>query len=242
MIAVNANLMHKGAMMSSEKKILIVDDDETLRGSLAEQFALHEEFLSEEAATGGEGLEKAKNTHLDLVLLDVGLPDFDGREVCRLMRKAGVKCPIIMLTGHDSEADTILGLDAGANDYVTKPFRFGVLLARVRAHLRSHEQSEDAVFQIGHYTFKPAAKVLEDAEANKIRLTEKETAILKYLYRAGDKVVGRDILLHEVWGYNSGVTTHTLETHIYRLRQKIERDPSNAALLVTETGGYRLIP
>ena len=228
--------------MSGAKKILIVDDDETLRGALAEQLALHEEFLVAEAANGADGLEQTKSAHVDLILLDVGLPDFDGREVCRLMRKGGVKCPIIMLTGHDSEADTILGLDAGANDYVTKPFRFGVLLARVRAHLRSHEQSEDAVFQIGHYTFRPSAKLLEDAEQNKVRLTEKETAILKYLYRAGDRVVGRDILLHEVWGYNSGVTTHTLETHIYRLRQKIETDPSNASLLVTETGGYRLVP
>jgi DNA-binding response OmpR family regulator len=228
--------------MSTTKKILIVDDDETLREALADQLALHEEFIVVEAKTGAEGLEKAKAGHVDLLLLDVGLPDFDGREVCRLMRKAGVKCPIIMLTGHDSEADTILGLDAGANDYVTKPFRFGVLLARVRAHLRSHEQSEDAVFKIGRYTFKPSAKALEDDKSSKIRLTEKETAILKYLYRAGERVVGRDILLHEVWGYNSGVTTHTLETHIYRLRQKIETDPSNATLLVTETGGYRLAP
>ena len=228
--------------MSAAKKLLIVDDDDTLRGALSEQLALHEEFLVEEASTGAEGLEKIKNAHVDLVLLDVGLPDFDGREVCRLMRKARLKCPIIMLTGHDSEADTILGLDAGANDYVTKPFRFGVLLARVRAHLRSHEQSEDAIFQIGPYTFRPSSKVLEDEQENKVRLTEKETAILKYLYRAGDRVVGRDILLHEVWGYNSGVTTHTLETHIYRLRQKIEADPSNASLLVTETGGYRLVP
>ena len=228
--------------MSGAKKILIVDDDETLRQTLADQLALHEEFATQQAATGTEGLELAKASHFDLVLLDVGLPDFDGREVCRLMRKGGVQCPIVMLTGHDSEADTILGLDAGANDYVTQPFRFGILLARVRAHLRSHEQSEDAVFQIGPYSFKPAMKVLEDENEKKIRLTEKESAILKYLYRAGDRVVGRDILLHEVWGYNSGVTTHTLETHIYRLRQKIERDPSNASLLVTETGGYRLIP
>lgn len=228
--------------MSGTKKILIVDDDETLRSTLSEQLALHEEFETDEAATGAEGLEKSKSSHVDLVLLDVGLPDFDGREVCRLMRKAGVKCPIIMLTGHDSEADTILGLDAGANDYVAKPFRFGILLARVRAHLRSHEQSEDAVFQIGSYTFKPAMKLLENEnEKKKVRLTEKETAILKYLYRAGG-VVSRDVLLHEVWGYNSGVTTHTLETHIYRLRQKIEQDPSNAELLVTETGGYRLVP
>ncbi len=229
--------------MSGAKKILIVDDDDTLRSTLSEQLALHEEFETDEAATGAEGLEKSKTSHVDLVLLDVGLPDFDGREVCRLMRKAGVKCPIIMLTGHDSEADTILGLDAGANDYVAKPFRFGILLARVRAHLRSHEQSEDAVFQIGSYTFKPAMKLLENEnEKKKVRLTEKETAILKYLYRSGDKVVSRDVLLDEVWGYNAGVATHTLETHIYRLRQKIETDPSDAKLLVTETGGYRLAP
>jgi DNA-binding response OmpR family regulator len=212
------------------------------RASLAEHLALHEEFESNEVVTGSEGLEKVKTTHVDLVILDVSLPDFDGREVCQLMRKFGVKCPVIMVAGRDSEADTILGLDAGANDYVTKPFRFGVLLARVRAHLRSHEQSEDAVFQIGQYTFRPGAKVLEDEESNKVRLTEKETAILKYLYRSGDRVVGRDLLLHEVWGYNSGVATHTLETHIHRLRQKIEHDPSNAQLLVTETGGYRLAP
>ena len=158
-----------------------------------------------------------------------------------MMRKAGVKCPVIMLTAADSDADTILGLESGANDYVTKPFKFAVLLARVRAQLRQHEQSEDAVFAIGQYTFKPASKLLVDEKDNKIRLTEKETSILKYLYRSGDKVVSRDTLLHEVWGYNAGVTTHTLETHIYRLRQKIEADPSNAAILVTEPGGYRLV-
>lgn len=228
--------------MSMEKRILIVDDDEALREALAEQLGLHEEFTSQIAGTAAEGLEAARQTHTDLILLDVGLPDMDGREACRLMRKAGVTAPIIMLTAADSEADTILGLDAGANDYVTKPFRFGVLLARIRAHLRQHEQSEDAVFTIGPYTFKPSAKMLLDAAEKKVRLTEKETAILKYLFRAGQKVVARDVLLHEVWGYNAGVTTHTLETHIYRLRQKIERDPSNAELLVTDAGGYKLVP
>ena len=145
-----------------------------------------------------------------------------------------------MLTGHTTDSDTILGLDAGANDYVSKPFKFPVLLARIRAQLRQHEQSEDAVFTIGPYTFKPAAKMLLDDDEKKIRLTEKETNILKFLYRANESVVARDVLLHEVWGYNAGVTTHTLETHIYRLRQKIEPDPSNARLLVTESGGYRL--
>lgn len=228
--------------MTTGKKILLVDDDDSLRNSLSEQLRLHEEFLTAEAATAAEALETTKGEYFDAVILDVGLPDMDGREVCRLMRRNGVKSPIIMLTGQDTDADQILGLDAGANDYVTKPFRLNVLLARLRAQLRQHEQSEDAVFSIGPYTFQPAHKLLVDADEQKVRLTEKETAILKYLYRAGDKVVSRDTLLGEVWGYNAGVTTHTLETHVYRLRQKIEADPSNATILVTEPGGYRLIP
>ncbi len=226
----------------SHKKILIVDDDEALRASLVEQLQLHDEFRVADAKTAAAGIEHARANHVDLVLLDVGLPDMDGREACRAMRKAGLKVPVIMLTGADTDSDTILGLDAGANDYVTKPFRFGVLLARIRAHLRNHEQSEDAIFKIGPYSFRPSGKLLVDAQEKKIRLTEKETNILKFLYRAGQKVVGRDVLLAEVWGYNSGVTTHTLETHIYRLRQKIEKDPSNAEILVTEAGGYRLVP
>ena len=228
--------------MSNARKILIVDDDEDLRESLRDQLALHDEFDVVTAASAGAGVEAARGDHFDLILLDVVLPDMDGREACKLMRRGGVKCPVIMLTANDSDADMILGLDAGANDYVTKPFKFAVLLARIRAQLRQHEQSEDAVFTIGHYTFKPAQKLLVAEGGGKVRLTEKETSILKYLYRSGEKVVTRDVLLHEVWGYNAGVTTHTLETHIYRLRQKIEKDPSNSELLVTEMGGYKLVP
>jgi len=227
--------------MATLKRILLVDDDEDLREALSEQLVMTEDFDVFEAGDGAGAMARTKEGLYDLVILDVGLPDTDGRELCRRMRKQGVKCPILMLTGHDSDADTILGLDAGANDYVTKPFRFPVLLARIRAQLRQHEQSEDAVFQLGPYTFKPAMKLLETEDNKKIRLTEKETNILKFLYRAQDGVVARDVLLHEVWGYNAGVTTHTLETHIYRLRQKIEPDPSNARLLVTESGGYRLV-
>jgi len=226
--------------MGTLKKILMVDDDEDLREALADQLVLTDDFDVFEAGTGAEGLSRAKEALYDLVILDVGLPDMDGRELCRLMRKQGVKAPILMLTGHDTDSDTILGLDAGANDYVTKPFKFPVLLARIRSQLRQHEQSEDAVFTVGPYTFKPAAKMLITEDDRKIRLTEKETNILKFLYRASDGVVARDVLLHEVWGYNAGVTTHTLETHIYRLRQKIEPDPSNARILLTESGGYRL--
>ena len=223
------------------KKILLIDDDNELREGLAEQLALHEEFEPVEAETASLGIERAREHTPDMILLDVGLPDIDGREACRMMRKAGIKVPIIMLTGADTDADAILGLESGANDYVTKPFRFGVLLARMRAHLRQHEQSEDAVFQIGPYTFKPASKLLvRDANGSKLRLTEKETSILKYLYRSTGKAVGREELLNEVWGYNAGVTTHTLETHIYRLRQKMEDDPSEARILVTEPGGYKL--
>ena len=228
-------------MPQAVKKILLVDDDDDLREALGEQLIMTEEFDVFEAGSGSEAIAQVNAGIFDLVILDVGLPDTDGRELCRVLRKHGVKCPVVMLTGHDSDADTILGLDAGANDYVTKPFKFPVLLARIRAQLRQHEQSEDAVFTLGPYTFKPSMKLLVTEDDRKVRLTEKETNILKFLYRSTDGVVARDTLLHEVWGYNAGVTTHTLETHIYRLRQKIEPDPSNARLLVTESGGYRLV-
>jgi DNA-binding response OmpR family regulator len=223
------------------RKILIVDDDTDLAEALIEQLSLYDEFDSASEDTATKGIKHAKDGHVDLVIMDIGLPDMDGREAVKLLRKAGVKAPIIMLTGQDTDSDTILGLEAGANDYVAKPFRFPVLLARIRAHLRQHEQSEDATFSIGRFTFKSASKILVEESGGKVRLTEKETSILKYLYRAGERTVTRDVLLSEVWGYSSGVTTHTLETHIYRLRQKIERDPSSAEILVTESGGYKLV-
>jgi len=228
--------------MSNSRKILVCDDDTELRGALVEQLRLYDEFLIEDVATATAAVQAAKADHFDLVLMDVGLPDIDGREAVKLLRKGGFRSPVIMLTGHDGEADTILGLEAGANDYVAKPFRFAVLLARIRAHLRQHEGSDDAIFTIGPYSFKPGAKLLVTEKGTKIRLTEKETAILRYLYRAGDRLISRDVLLQEVWGYNAHVTTHTLETHIYRLRQKIEPDPTRARLLVTESGGYKLVP
>ena len=226
--------------MAQLKKILLIDDDEDLREALSEQLLMTEDFDVYEGSNGAEALEKVKQQSYDLLVLDVGLPTTDGRELCRLIRKQGVKCPIVMLTDHDTDSNTILGLDAGANDYITKPFKFPVLLARIRAQLRQHEQSEDAIFTLGPYTFKPSIKILVTADDKKIRLTEKETNILKFLYGAIEDVVPRDILLHEVWGYNAGVTTHTLETHIYRLRQKIEPNPRKASILITENGGYRL--
>jgi DNA-binding response OmpR family regulator len=228
--------------MATARRILIVDDDAELRDALMEQMSLHEEFEAGAVDTGAKGVQAAKADPVDLIIMDVGLPDIDGREAVRILRKNGFKAPIIMLTGHDADSDTILGLEAGANDYVVKPFRFAVLLARVRAQLRQYEASEDAVFTIGPYSFQPSSKLLVAAKGAKIRLTEKETAILRFLFRAGQRPISREVLLQEVWGYNSGVTTHTLETHIYRLRQKIEKDATTPEILVTEAGGYKLVP
>lgn len=224
------------------RTILIVDDDDDLRSILVEQLQLNNEFNILEENTATKGIATARKGNIDLVIMDIGLPDLDGREAVKMLRQDGFRAPIIMLTAHDTDNETVLGLEAGANDYVIKPFRFAVLLARIRAQLRQHEQSEDATFKVGPYTFKPGQKALLDEAGHKIRLTEKEAAIIKYLFRAGQNVVSRDVLLEKVWGYNSGVTTHTLETHVYRLRQKIEKDPSNAQILVTDSGGYRLIP
>jgi DNA-binding response OmpR family regulator len=229
--------------MHATLKILIVDDDDALRQSLAEQLARDAEFAVTECDTATTALEAVRHERFDAMLLDVGLPDMDGRDLCREFRRSAINVPIVMLTAADSEGDTVQGLDAGANDYVTKPFRLNVLLARLRAHLRQNEHRDDAVFAIGPYTFQPGAKLMTDqTRRKKVRLTEKETAILRYLYHAGDRAIGRSTLLGEVWGYNAGVTTHTLETHVYRLRQKIERDPANAEILITEPGGYRLLP
>jgi DNA-binding response OmpR family regulator len=231
--------------MPADRPILIVDDDRALRATLAEQLAVDGEFTAVEAATAGEAEDKlnAADARFDAVILDVGLPDGDGRDLCAKLRRQGMKVPIIILTGSDEESDVVRGLDSGANDYIAKPFRLAELLARLRAQMRIFENSEDAVFSIGPYMFRPSAKLLQDIARNRrIRLTEKEAAILKFLYRAGTRPVARQVLLNEVWGYNAAVTTHTLETHIYRLRQKIEPDPSNARLLVTEGGGYRLDP
>ena len=230
---------HTGANMSA-RIILIIEDDDDLRSALVEQLSIYDEFDTFDANTAISGLELAEKKQIDLVIMDIGLPDMDGREAIQVLRSREFKAPIILLTGHDSESDTVLGLESGANDYVTKPFKFSVLLARIRAQMRQYEQSEVATYSIGKYIFHPAQKTLKEKDGKLVRLTEKEAAILKYMFRAGNNIVSRKELLEKVWGYHSDVATHTLETHIYRLRQKIEPDPSKATMLISKDGGYRL--
>jgi DNA-binding response OmpR family regulator len=153
--------------MPQRKTLLIIDDDADLRGAVAEQLQA-EDFTALEASTARDGVRMAQDQRPDLILLDVDLPDMDGREACREMRAQGVVAPVIMLTAASADEDTVQGLDSGANDYVTKPYRFAVLLARIRAQLRSHEHSEGAVFRLGTYEFRPAAKMLLDEDGKKI--------------------------------------------------------------------------
>ena len=228
--------------MTAVKKILIVDFDQNLQEILKEQLEAEGEFITDGVENGRTAIDKTLTQYYDIIIMEADLTDIDGRVVCRTMRKNGITSPIVMLSRSGGDVDAISSLDAGASDYVTKPFKLRVLLARLRARIRETERSEHAVFQIGPYSFRPVDKSMLDNRNNqKIRLTEKETAIIKYLYLADGGVVSRDKLLGEVWGYNPGITTHTLETHVYRLRQKIEKDPSNAQILVTKPNGYHVV-
>jgi DNA-binding response OmpR family regulator len=229
--------------MSVPKHILIVDDDRALRSTLAAALEMDGAFAVTQADSAADAMIKtqARALRFDAVILDVVLPDADGCDLCARLRRNGLRVPIIMLTGTADEQDVVRGLDAGANDYMVKPFRLAELTARLRAQIRAHETSEDAVLVIGPYHFRPGSRSLHDPlENRRIRLTDKEAAVLKYLYRSGGKPVGRQTLLREVWGYAKGASTHTVETHIYRLRRKIEPEATSVRILVNEDGGYRL--
>lgn len=219
------------------KSILLVDGDSAFSQTLDEQIVLSGEYTCLCADDMASGLAALRDQAVDLVVMgEIAL--------LRQMRADGFVLPVIVMSGVD-DAESDAGDELEPVDYLSKPFRIADLLMRIRELLRVQEQSEDVFLRIGPYRFYAGTKTLvaDDAEPDrKVRLTEKETDILKYLYGVGAQVVSREMLLAEVWGYNSGVTTHTLETHIYRLRQKIEADPSNAQLLVTDAGGYRLVP
>ena len=237
-----AHLSPAGIVGASRRTVLIVDEDAPFRESLCCRFRMLNEFVVLEAQFAREALEIALAQHLDAAIIAFDLSDFDGRELCRLFRRRGLSLPIILLGQSDSDVDAILSLDAGANDFVSKPPNFGVLLARLRARLRESEEREDASFVIGPYMFLPAVRLLIERETKRrVHLTEKEAGIIKYLVRHRGKTVARERMLAAVWGYQARlVDTHTVETHVHRLRKKIERGPGKPRLLVTVPGGYRL--
>ncbi|MGE0257771.1 MAG: response regulator transcription factor [Alphaproteobacteria bacterium] len=232
--------------MQARSRVLIIDTDAARRLCLLDQLERDAEFAGEECDSAAAALRRVRRERFDAVLLDGGLPNGRAADLCRDLRAAGIDGPLIVLASPEAGPDRTgcepaAILAAGASDWLVKPIRVGELLARLRAGLREAPNDAD-VLTIGPYAFRPTAKLLSDpAAGRKVRLTEKESAILEFLYRAG-RAIGRDTLLGEVWGYNARVATHTLETYVYRLRRKIERDPSNAEILVTEPGGYRLLP
>lgn len=216
--------------MPSAKRVLLVDEDEVLRTSLAEQLAREGSYAVVEAASGAEARGLAKNGGYAFAIIDQTLADGGGDTLVRELKTSGFDAPILFLSEKNAPPLAV--------EHIEKPFRFAALLARLNAHLSRHAASDETPIELGSYLFRPGAKLLVQGE-RKIRLTEKESDILKFLHRAGTTVL-RETLLHEVWGYNPAVTTHTLETHIYRLRKKIEDNPGEARILVTEGGGYRL--
>ncbi len=226
----------------TEHRILLVEDDDVLRESLSEYLSFSG-FKTDAVATGTEALDRIQADRFDLVLLDVRLPDTDGRDLCRQIFQTGRSPPIIMLTAADSSADILRGFDSGACDYVVKPVAPQVLVARMRAHLRQHQLTDNAEFDLGTFRFRPGAKVLVDGEGQKVRLTEKENALLRCLLRSRSTPVRREQLLEEVWGYHPSVRSHTLETHISRLRKKLEPEPDSPRILATaaDGGGYFVI-
>lgn len=227
--------------MSPAHRLLVVEGDAVLRDLLVEQLSQAADLEVASGECGAQALALLEEEAFDILLAETALPEADGPPLVASIREAGFRGPIILLASTAEEADHAPDPEAGGVEFVAKPFKFAVLLARIRALLRAREASEEAAVPIGPYTFRAGAKTLTSEASGLLRLTEKEAAILRFLHRAGEAIVSRETLLQEVWGYNSSVTTHTLETHIYRLRQKIETDPSAARILVTEPGGYRLV-
>ena len=221
-------------------KILLINNDKDLGEALAFQLLLGEKYQIIETSSETSALAQINNSFCDIVIINSQSPAIKGHDLTKSLRLVGYKKPIIMLINQNSNLDIPNVQNHKADEYIIKPFRYPVLLKSIETQLHKFKKSENTQYSIGNYIFKPNSKILESNKSRSIQLTEKENNILKFLYKHKGNIVSRETLLHEVWGYNSKVTTHTLETHIYRLRQKIEVDPSEACFLITETGGYKL--
>jgi len=226
--------------VSPSTKILLINNDKDLGEALAFQLSLGEKYQLIETNVETIALVQINNNFCDLVIINLQSSNLKGYNLTKNLRLTGYKKPIIILINRNSNLDNSDDRNLKADEYMIKPFRYPVLLKLIETQLHKFKKSENTQYNIGNYVFKPNSKILESNEGRFIRLTEKENNILNFLYKNLGNVINRETLLHEVWGYNSKVTTHTLETHIYRLRQKIEDDPSKACFLITEPGGYKL--
>ena len=226
--------------MNPSTKILLINNDKDLGEALAFQLSYDEKYQIVETDNETSALNQINNNFCDLVIINSQSSKLKGFDFTKNLRSATYKKPIIILINRNSNLDNSDDYNHKADEYIIKPFRYSVLLKSIETQLHKFKKSENTQYNIGNYVFKPNSKILESNEGRSIRLTEKENNILNFLYKNLGNIINRETLLHEVWGYNSKVNTHTLETHIYRLRQKIEDDPSKACFLITEPGGYKL--
>jgi len=222
-------------------RILLVDEDHYLRSVLSSQLRNKGVMAFAEASRASEAFDQIDTFNPDLILLDMELPDGNGLDICQRLRTNGFQKPIIMLTGQMDQEDIVKGLDKGASDFIAKPMRFSELISLVCAQLRQYKASDDVSFVTQKFEFQPDKKTLTCLDTHSvICLTEKETMMLKKLFQIWPETISKESLLSEVWGYQNMLATHTLETHIYRLRKKIARF-TEAPLVETTQGGYRLV-
>ena len=228
--------------ITQANRILVVDSDSKLRGALCEQLVAGGRFEVHEAETAAYGHRFLSDGEFSFLVVSAALSDISGYEFCEQVRRLGIVVPIIFIAEELQELPSSLNVDEARIQFFKRPFRLAALVSSIEHCIMLTQQKDKEGFAIGPYIFKFTDKVLllKKTPLVKVRLTEKEASILDYLCRAQKRVVPRDVLLAEVWGYSDGVTTHTLETHVYRIRKKIEADPSDAKLLITEPGGYRL--
>ena len=224
------------------KRVLVVEDDAAIRNGLEEVLAAeHYQVLA--AATGTKALDLGKKENLDVIILDLGLPDINGEDVCQQLRDAGVPTPILMLTSKSQEMDKVMGLEKGADDYMTKPFSVRELLARLRALLR---RERGVKRDLEEYAFGKAVVDFKKQEAQfngkPVKLSVREYAVLKYLIMHEGEVVTRDMLLNDVWGYEQFPTTRTVDNYILALRKKLEgKTTAPAHILTVHTAGYKFV-
>lgn len=227
-----------------EPRILVVDDDRFLLENVI-RLLTGEGYCADGVSTGEEAIASVESSTPDLVILDLGLPGIDGLTTCRRIRKAW-KGPILMLTARSDSSDKVIGLEVGADDYLTKPFEPNELIARVRAHLRRSKEytsnvSDGETIRVGNLIIDfDRRDVLRNDEA--VGLTSKEFELVGYLSKNLNRAISRDQLFEHVWGYDSEFNTNSLDVYIYRIRKKIEKDPNNAEHLLTMRGyGYKMV-